>query len=89
MGLYFVELRWLNLRLLNCNYKRYLKNIRPESKKYTGQIFILKNYHHFDDESWQLEYSTEKRESKVFHPNKKCQEGIWYKCVNFRHKNMF
>lgn len=42
MGLYFVELRWLNSRLLNCNYKRYLKNIRPESKKYTGQIFILK-----------------------------------------------
>lgn len=50
MGLYFVELRWLNLRLLNCNYKRYLKNIRPESKKYTGQIYILKNYHHLDDE---------------------------------------
>lgn len=63
-GAVFCRIEMIKFKIVKLQYKRYLKkNIRPESKKYTGQIYILKNYHHLDDE--EDRQSTEKRELKV------------------------
>lgn len=59
-GAVFCRIEMIKFKIVKLQYKRYLKNIRPESKKYTGQIFILKK-----PRWWKLAVRVEYREARI------------------------
>lgn len=62
-GAVFCRIEMIKFKIVELQYKRYLKNIRPESKKYTGQIFILKKLSSL--RWWKLAVRVEYREARI------------------------
>lgn len=62
-GAVFCRIEMSKFKIVKLQYKRYLKNIRPESKKYTGQIFILKKLS--SPRWWKLAVRVEYREARI------------------------